>query len=95
MGSIDTRILILSDSLAPKQTKTWFWNNPLHDAVYTFSAVTHSYGSPPNADLKIEISTLKYNRNTTTGKRRIEFQVKNLTQHQLAYEVHMSCATPI
>jgi len=95
MGSIDVKIVVLSASLGPNQSDTWFWNNPDHDAVYAFSAVTHSDGSPANADLKVEISTLKYNRNTGTGKRRIEYTVKNLTSHPLAYEVHRSRATPI
>ena len=95
MGSIGVKIIILSDSLTPNQSKTWYWNNPPHDNVTAFSAVTHSNFSPPNVDLKVEISTLKYNRNTGTGKRRIEYTVKNLTAHPLAYEVHMSWASPI
>ena len=95
MGSIGVKITILSASLGPNESDTWYWNNPLHDAVYAFSAVTHSNFSPPDANLKVEISPLRYNRNTGTGKRRIEYTVKNLTSHPLSYEVHRSWATPI
>ena len=95
MGSINTKIIILSATLGPGQTATWYWNNPLHNAVYAFSVVPHSYFSTPNTWLRAELSTLKYSRNTGTGKRRIEYQVKNLTQSNMSYEVHMSWATPI
>lgn len=95
MGSINTKIIILSAQLGPNQSDTWYWMNPNIDAVYAFSAITHSNGSPANANLKVEISTLKYNKDLNTGKRRIEYTVKNVTAHPLAYEVHMSWATPI
>jgi hypothetical protein len=95
MGSIDVKIIIFAASLGPNQSDTWHWKNYDHDAVYAFSAVTHADGSPPNVDLKVEVSTLKYNRNTGTGNRRIEYRVKNLTSYPLAYEVHRSWATPI
>jgi hypothetical protein len=95
MGSINVKIVVLSAHLGPNESDTWSWNNPLLDTVYAFSAVTHSDGSPADANLKVEISTLKYNRNLSTGKRRIEYTVKNLTPHPLSYEVHMSRATPI
>lgn len=95
MGSIHVSIVVLSANLGPNAQTTWVWNNPKFDSVHAFGAVTHSNNSPANADLKVEISTLKFNRNTGTGKRRIEYTVKNLTANPLAYEIHMSQADPI
>jgi hypothetical protein len=94
MGSINTQIIVLSDNLNAGQTRTWFWNNPNINYVYAFSAATHSNSSAPNSDLKVEISPLRYNYNNDTGKRRIEFTVKNLSSTPLNYEVHMSYAMP-
>jgi len=94
MGSINTKIIVLSDDLAPGETRTWSWNNPNINYVYAFSAATHSNSSAPNSDLKVEISPLRYNYNNGTGKRRIEFSVKNVSSTQLNYEVHMSYAMP-
>jgi hypothetical protein len=95
MGSIETKIIVLSATLPGNGSKTWSWKNPLFDGIHAFSAPTHSNNSPFDVDLKVEISTLKFIKNTGTGKRRIEFTVKNLTPHPLAYEVHMSVAKPI
>jgi hypothetical protein len=92
MASINTTIVLFSANLGPGQTYTFWWNNPNINAIYAFSAVTHSNFSSPNADLKVEISPLRYNYNVGTQKRRLEFGVKNLTQEPLSFELHMSWA---
>jgi hypothetical protein len=95
MGSIGTDIVLLSANMNPGDTHTWHWNNPNINYVYALSAATHSSNSQLNQDLKVQISPLRYNYNTGTGKRWIEYDVKNVTQQPLNYEVHMSWASPI
>jgi hypothetical protein len=95
MGSINVDFMIFSANLNPGQTATWYWNNPVIEDVYAFSAATHSNNSQLNSDIKVEISPLRFNQNVATGKRRIEFDVKNPTNQPLNYEVHMSWASQI
>ena len=94
MGSIDVKIVVFSDNLAPGKTQTWFWNNPNINFVYTFSAATHSNGSALGSNLAVQISPLRFSLNNETGKRRIEYDVKNVTQQPLNYEIHMSVSKP-
>ncbi len=92
MGTM-TKTIVSGAYLGPNSTDTWFWNNPLHDAVYTFTALPFS-NYAPGVDLRIEVSVRGFVNDANSPAHRIEIKVKNLTGHSLLYVLNLSRATP-
>ena len=95
MGSINVQTVVFSATLSANATSGfWYWNNPLIDRVYTFSAVPQGLGQPGLTWFTAEITDVGNSMMAPPTKRRIQYRVKNPNPFAIAYEVHMSVAAP-
>lgn len=96
MGTISVQITNFHAEIAAS-TKSgfWVWNNASQNSVYAFSAVPIGGDNPPNKWYALEVTDLGYEQIVGfENKRRVRFKVNNPNAFKVAYEIHMSVASP-